>query len=142
MDDRLAQLLHWFETLTPENLVRIRELYAADAHFRDPFNDVHGIAQVEAVFAHMFETLERPAFVVREKIADGSRAFVTWDFTFTLGGRSASIHGGTLLRFDASGRVSEHIDYWDAGAQVYERIPLLGWVLRRLRQRLALPERS
>jgi len=34
------------------------------------------------------------------------------------------------------GKVVEHIDYWDAAEQVYERLPLLGPILRRVRQRL------
>jgi hypothetical protein len=32
-----------------------------------------------------------------------------------------------------------HLDHWDAAAQVYEQIPLLGSVLRVLRRKLSLP---
>jgi hypothetical protein len=34
--------------------------------------------------------------------------------------------------------VVEHIDYWDAAEQIYERLPVLGNVLRPIRERLGL----
>lgn len=41
------------------------------------------------------------------------------------------------MLFDDSGKVIEHIDYWDAGGQVYERLPLLGSILRQVRGSIA-----
>jgi hypothetical protein len=41
------------------------------------------------------------------------------------------------LRFAADGRVREHIDHWDAAAQVYERLPLIGGLMRLIRRRFA-----
>ena len=37
------------------------------------------------------------------------------------------------------GRVLAHIDHWDPAAQLYERVPVLGAVLRMIRRRLAAP---
>jgi hypothetical protein len=48
-----------------------------------------------------------------------------------------AIEGVSEVRFDAAELVVEHVDYWDPAAAVYERLPLLGGVLRGLRRRLA-----
>ena len=46
------------------------------------------------------------------------------------------IHGATLLRFDADGRISEHRDYWDAAGELYAKLPLIGPLMRWLKHRL------
>ena len=43
------------------------------------------------------------------------------------------------LTLAPDGRVAEHVDYWDPAAQLYERVPVLGWLMRRIRRRLAVP---
>lgn len=137
-DPRVQRVVALFETLEPGDVARLGELYAPGARFRDPFNDVQGLAAVQRVFRHMFEALDMPRFEVREALVDGERAFLTWDFLFRLRGSDTGhrIHGGTLLRFDAQGRVREHLDYWDA-ADLYEKIPGLGVAMRWLRRRAA-----
>lgn len=135
-DPRLARVITLFEQLSPQSLAQLGEVYATDARFVDPFNDVVGLAPIQRIFAHMFEALEAPRFTVLTRLADGDEAFLSWDFDFRLRGRALRIHGGTHLRFAADGRVQLHRDYWDAAQQVYEQVPVLGAVLRLLRRRL------
>ena len=44
------------------------------------------------------------------------------------------IRGATHLRFAADGRVSFHRDYWDAAEELYEKLPLLGSLMRGLKR--------
>ena len=46
------------------------------------------------------------------------------------------VDGVTELHFAADGRVDSHLDYWDSGSQFYAHLPVLGWVVRKVRQRL------
>lgn len=137
-DPRVQRVIALFETLSPADVAGLGGVYAPDARFRDPFNDVRGLDAVQRVFRHMFEALEAPRFELREALVEDERAFLTWDFLFRLRRSAAEhrIHGGTLLRFDARGRVREHLDYWDA-AELYEKIPGLGAPMRWLRRRAA-----
>ena len=41
------------------------------------------------------------------------------------------------LHFDEAGTLRAHIDHWDAAGQLYEKLPGIGWLLRRIRRRLA-----
>lgn len=130
-----------FEALAPADLDRLGAHYADDARFCDPFNDVRGIKAIRAVFAHMFATLDAPRFTVRDIVEAQDAAFLTWDMSFTRRGDSTPwhIHGGTHLRFAPDGRIVLHRDYWDAAQELYEKLPLLGALLRWLRRRLATP---
>ncbi|MBI5257124.1 MAG: nuclear transport factor 2 family protein [Burkholderiales bacterium] len=139
-DARVRRVVTLFEALAPADLARLGEVYAPQARFKDPFNEVQGPDAIGRIFAHMFETLEAPRFVVQDALVDGNQAFLTWDFECRRrGSRGAAlrIHGGTHLRFDAQGRVLLHRDYWDAAEELYERLPLLGALMRWLKRRLS-----
>lgn len=133
-----ARYVAFFETLTPERLADLERVAAPDIHFVDPFNDVVGLDALGRVFKGMYADTEAPRFVVTHRAFDGDVCFLRWVFTCrvrALGG-DWRIDGMTELRFAPDGRVCEHIDHWDAGGQLYQRLPVLGWVLGRIRRRL------
>lgn len=138
----LAALEAAFVGLRPDTVDRLREFYAPQAGFRDPFNEVRGVDAIVRIFEHMFEQLEAPRFVVLDRAVDGDVAWLTWNLEYRLRGRPRDrrIHGASRLRFDAAGRVAEHRDYWDAAEELYETLPLLGALLRRIRARLRAPQ--
>lgn len=136
----LDRLLDWYAGLTPARLAEVDRHYHPQARFRDPFNDVCGTAAIAGIFRHMFETVREPRFVIIERLLDGRRAFIRWDFHLRRDdGRALTIHGGSLLHFEPDGRVREHIDYWDAAGELYAQLPLLGALMRWLKRRLAAP---
>ena len=51
---------------------RLHEFYASNARFKDPFNDVVGVPGIERVFAHMFDALDEPRFVVHDDFLLGA----------------------------------------------------------------------
>jgi steroid delta-isomerase len=137
-DARVAQVVRFFEHLQPQDLARLELLYAEHARFKDPFNDVTGVAAIRAVFDHMFRSLDAPRFEVRDIVAEGDRAWLTWDmhFRFRRSAQPQCVHGASLLHFDAQGRVVLHRDYWDAAEELYEKLPLIGAAMRWLRRRV------
>jgi ketosteroid isomerase-like protein len=93
----LQPLLGWYARLTPASLAEIDNFYAADAHFRDPFNDVCGVASIRAIFEHMFTVTQAPRFVFVEQLQQGNQAFVTWRFDCVIKRRLWQIEGSTYL---------------------------------------------
>lgn len=135
----LAGLVRFYETLSPDTLDQLPSIYAADAHFKDPFNDVVGVEAISGIFRHMFATVEAPRFEVTTRLLTGREAMLGWDFYLRLRGRPRVIRGVTHLGFDADGRVCRHRDYWDPAEELYEHLPLLGSLMRWLKKRLASP---
>jgi predicted SnoaL-like aldol condensation-catalyzing enzyme len=138
-DPRLRTLIAAFESLTPDTVDALAALYAADATFRDPFNDVRGRAAVARIFSHMFEQVGAPRFEVHSAMSEGDAAWLDWTMHFTMRGQALQIVGATRLRFDDAGCVVEHRDYWDAAQALYEKLPVIGGAMRWLRRRLAVP---
>lgn len=138
----LVKLIAAYQSLRPQSIDALLACYAENARFRDPFNDVVGRRAIGAVFAHMFETVENPAFSVSGRFDSADAVVLRWEFGFhsTRLGGVQSIIGLSTLRFDDHGLVVEHLDYWDAAGGLYEKLPLIGWLLRRLRRALAAPQ--
>ena len=130
-----------FAGLRPDNLQALCELFAEDASFRDPFNDVSGRTAIAGVFRHMFEACAEARFEVHEVAVTGDVAFYHWRLHYRLRRYQPAlqrhIDGVSRVRFDRSGKVVEHVDHWDAAAQVYGEIPVLRSILAWLRRRLA-----
>ena len=137
-DARVARVIHFFEHLAPADVQSLRELYVDDAFFKDPFNEVHSCAAIERIFGHMFVALDEPRFTIGEVVAQGDQCFLAWDFHFRMKRFARDeqlIRGGSHLRFAPDGRIAMHRDYWDAAEELYEKLPLLGSLMRWLRRR-------
>lgn len=135
----LQPLVAWYQTLSPASLARLPEFYTEDAWFKDPFQEFASRARLRRVYEHMFDTLQEPRFEVTGTVQEGQQAFLIWNMHFRSGGRALTLHGSTHLSFAADGRVSRHRDYWDAAEELYEKLPVLGWLLRKLKKKLQAP---
>lgn len=137
--DAVARLATFYETLQPGDLDQMDQWYAPHARFKDPFNEVHGLAAIRRIFEHMFASLHEPRFVVTRQLVDGQQAFLVWEFRFRFKRFDTRteqvVRGGSHLTLDDNGRVVDHRDYWDAAEELYEKLPLLGPLMRWLRRR-------
>lgn len=137
-DRRCHAWRQFLETLRPETIGQLDQLAADDIHYHDPFVDAHGRDNVKRVFALMFEDIADPRFTFTHCACDGDTCFLRWHFTC----RPKTIRRGlpwicdgvTEVRFDADGRVLDHIEHWDAGEQVYEKLPVLRAILRMVKK--------
>jgi ketosteroid isomerase-like protein len=131
----LDEIVRWFERLSRESVADAGRYYADDAYFKDPFNEVTGVAAIRRIFAHMFDQLEAPRFQVLERWQGAHGAMLTWTLEFRLRGAPWTIRGATHLRFAADGRIGYHRDYWDAAEELYAKLPVIGAVMRALQRR-------
>ena len=132
-------LVNFFETLVPECVVQIDQFYAGNARFKDPFNDVKGTAEIQKIFHHMFTSLTNPRFVVIRRIVEGNQCFLSWEFHFCFRGFRPNVEqvvlGASHLVFDDEGLITQHRDYWDAAEELYEKLPVIGILMRWLKRR-------
>jgi len=139
MNTAVDRLVEVFQTLTPAGVDALDAIYAPNARFKDPFNDVQGLVAIQGIFRHMFVSLENPHFVVTTRIVQGAQCFLTWEFRFGFKhfkpGQAQCILGGSHLVLDPAGRITLHRDYWDAAEELYEKLPWIGSLMRWLKRR-------
>lgn len=128
----------YLETLTPETLAALGQYVTDDVRFKDPFNDVRGVAAMARVFHHMFANVTDIRFKVDHALSEDNVCLMAWRFEGKVSGKAWAFDGTSVIIFAPDGRVAEHIDHWDAARDFYERLPFIGWLLRRIRGRLAI----
>lgn len=135
----VARIVTYFETLTPQSVAELATVYDAQARFKDPFNAVQGVAAIRHIFEHMFVALQAPRFVITGQVRQGSQCFLTWEFRFRFRnfqpGTEQTILGASHLVLSDQGLITLHRDYWDAAEELYEKLPLVGRLMRWLKKR-------
>ena len=140
MSDFLRRFATEFAALDAGNLARLGELYSDDVLFRDPLHEVRGLPALQRYFAEMYANVGRLDFDFHgfDQVCDGE-GYLRWTMHFRhprlRGGAPISVDGCShLLWWD---KVYQYRDYFDAGAMLYEHLPLMGGVIAWLKRRLA-----
>lgn len=135
----VARFKALYADFSPANLKRLtREVYAEEAFFADPLKQVKGIEAVDAYFRRSAESIEDWKLVFEDESAHGVHRYYRWTMDYTLRHNARKVHllGMSHVIYDARGKVLFHQDYYDGAEAVYEKIPLLGGLIRFVRRRL------
>ena len=126
----------FLENLTLEELCNLGNYVSKDVHFVDPFNDIDGVSSMREVFVDMFSKLGSIQFKIERIFEKEREAILVWHFSSQLFGSPWEVPGVSFLRLDESGKVIEHLDYWDSGRLFLSKIPVLGTIITWLYNRI------
>jgi hypothetical protein len=130
----LAKMAAFFSEMSPENVIQVRELYAQNATFRDPINEVKGSQAIEEVMADLFRQLKNIRVVVRDMHGNEDAGCLLWNMHYEFRGKSRTIPGVSHFRFNEEGKVTAQEDFWDASFVLYGEFPVLGLAMRGIRR--------
>jgi limonene-1,2-epoxide hydrolase len=128
----------FFERLSRAQLGLMNQVFADNILFEDPFQKVEGIHDVRAVFDHMYQTLREPKFkVIDMAFGANNKVYMKWMFTARRENNDQiEFEGLSEVIFNDDGKAIYHKDFWDSSSAVYEKIPLLGSVLKMIKQKI------
>ncbi|ATB64145.1 nuclear transport factor 2 family protein [Pseudomonas mosselii] len=140
MSGYLQQFAECFASLDKANLGKLEKLYSDDVTFRDPLHHIHGLQALRAYFEQMYANATDISYTFNSADEVGpDQGYLRWTLLFRhprlAGGREITLQGCSYLRW--RDRVHFHQDYFDAGALLYEHLPLMGGAIRWLKGRLA-----
>ena len=137
----LAEYIKIYETMSARSVPLLAKTLAHDARFKDPFSDVRGPDKIMSIFQKMFRQLNNPKFHVVDQAwgtgESGNIAYLRWTLTFTDKSGRREIPGVSEVAFGPDHLIIEHLDYWDSGEHLYARLPLLGWIINKIRKKLS-----
>lgn len=131
----------FFGDLKEESVkANIRSVYAPEVWFNDTLRSIRGVDALEHYLVETARSVESCKVDIDEVIPSDQGVYVRWRMhirfkKFRRGETHSSI-GVTFLRFDKEGRVAYHQDYWDSGANLFEKVPVLGAGIRAIKRRL------
>ena len=124
--------------LTIRSLGLLDELYSDDVEFQDPFHRIAGLLALRRYMAALYAQVEACSFRFEDDVRQGNCAVLTWTMQLNHprlnAGAVVTVPGSTLIRF--RDKVFYHRDYFDAGAMVYEQLPLIGMLIRTIKGRV------
>lgn len=125
-----------FSKLNSSNLELLKDLYAKDAVFIDPFHRIEGLPALEDYFEGMYRGVNRIQFTYDYEVREQAKGMVAWTMRLDhkkVPGR-VKVQGTTYLEFND--KITLHRDYFDAGELLYENIPLFGAVVKLIKARV------
>ena len=134
----ISRLQSFLSEMSAERIrAEIRDVYASDVFLNDTLKTLQGVDALEEYF---LDTVERTEFV-RVRFDDTARSgrdyYLRWFMEYQSDrinrGAVVATIGMTHIRFDESGRVVLHQDYWDSADGLFERLPVLGWMIRSVK---------
>ncbi|MCU0734874.1 MAG: nuclear transport factor 2 family protein [Methylotetracoccus sp.] len=127
-----------FNELDATRLHLLDEIYAPNVKFSDPVHELEGLPALRDYYQRLYEGVISCRFDFDDEIVQDERAALVWTMRFEhVRFKKAGVMtlaGISHLRF--SDRVYYHHDYFDMGAFIYERVPVLSSVIRAIKKRL------
>lgn len=139
MSDFLRRFAHSFATLDKQNLQLLDSLYSEDIAFTDPLHEVHGLPALRRYFTELYSNVSQLQFDFHgfDAVAEGE-GYLRWTMKFRhprlSGGKVIQVQGCSHLMWHD--KVYRHRDYFDAGALLYEHVPVLGRIVSWLKRRM------
>ncbi|PQZ86602.1 MULTISPECIES: nuclear transport factor 2 family protein [Pseudomonas] len=140
MSDFLRRFSQSFAALDKHNLHLLDSLYSQDIAFTDPLHDVHGLSEVHRYFAELYSNVSALNFDFHgvDDVAEGE-GYLRWTMRFChprlANGKEIRVEGCSHLMW-RDDKVYRHRDYFDAGALLYEHLPVLGSAVKWLKRRM------
>ena len=132
-DHPVSRFRRMFASIGPDRPMPLEGVYDPDVTFEDPLHRLQGLDELRAYFERLNAGLVAGRFVFEEPLVGEGAAALPWVMHLELRRSRAPVvvPGCSHLRF--SSRVTSQRDYFDAGALIYERVPVLGGIVRRIK---------
>jgi hypothetical protein len=136
---------YFFDHLSKDNMKLVDEFYHPQVEFIDPVGEIKGSAKIKTYYANMYQNVKELKFEFTNFIQSENQVVAIWKMHLTTdklnGGEAYSVDGNSVIRFDEAGKAIYHRDYFDMGAFVYEKIPVVGYVIRNIKERFKAEEK-
>jgi limonene-1,2-epoxide hydrolase len=150
--DAIRKFESFYTDLASMKIEELADIYSSDVTFIDPIAAHSGISSVESYFSKLLHNAKYCTFAIHSidktssinsesaAVISTSAYFVTWRMAFTSTrmkkGQAIQVDGITQLKIEHN-KIIYHRDYYDLGQMVYENVPLLGSVIKRIKRTLA-----
>ena len=136
-EERIDQFISDMNSLNFENVQDVlSNVYSDHINFVDPVKNINGIANLTSYFQNLYSRVNKCHFTLNNYISNGQRYSLQWVMQLqhkkVAKNQEIVLEGASFIQF-ADGKILYHHDYYDLGALVYERLPILGTVVKKVR---------
>lgn len=116
----------------------IEAVYSENMVFKDTFHEFENRSDFILYCHSIYENVIYSKFEFHETMISNEQAMLTWTMHYAhpklKSGGNIAVKGASHIKFSNS--VHYHQDYIDGGELLYEHIPVLSWVIKKLKSRM------
>lgn len=129
-----------YSQLSTDNLVLLENIYHKDITFIDPLHKVQGFENLKDYFYGLYENLTSCSFIIEHIFEKDNEAAVYWKMSYQHpklnSGKMITVQGHSHIKGEHE-KVIYHRDYLDAGAMLYEQLPVIGRIIQWIKAKAA-----
>lgn len=118
----------------------LAEVYADNIQFQDPFHHIQGLQALSGYFVGLYQNVEHIEFDFGHYWQQDNHTFIRWQMHYRHPrihrGKTVTVDGGSELIWQ-NDRIIQQRDFFDAGQMLYEKLPFIGWLIRKLKERMS-----
>ncbi len=135
----IQQLKMFYEHFTVDTIAHLNTVYTQDVEFRDPIHTINGILGLKHYLRGMATSLTYYRIRYLDQQVGEENAYLTWELDYShrslKGGSVITVRGMSHVKFTA--KIYYHEDSYDMGALLYDHIPGLGAITRRVKKHMS-----
>lgn len=132
----IGQVADFYRSLSKHNLESVRDLYHPNVVFEDPAHRLEGNEALYDYFENLFANVDQCEFQIHNHYQAGETGFIVWTMLLRHPKLNRSnpveVEGVSQIAFEDN-KVVYHRDYFDLGSMLYEQIPVLGAVVKKIK---------
>ncbi|MBA6304690.1 nuclear transport factor 2 family protein [Colwellia sp. MB02u-14] len=136
----LSNFVKIYQTLSTNNLELLETIYHNEVTFIDPIHELKGFDNLFQYFQDLYENLISCEFVISNIIAQEDQAAIYWTMSY----QHPKLNKGNVINVTGSSyikghedKVIYHRDYLDLGSMLYEQLPVLGKLIKLIKNKAA-----
>ncbi len=134
--DCVKKFVSYFENLNDNEVTSLSGIYDDRIIFQDPIHRLDSISAVTSYFQKLNKNLKSGGFNFTSVRIVERTCYLEWVMKVELHRpkKEVSAKGISVLTYED--KITYHRDYFDAGELFYENVPVLGGIIRMIKQRL------
>lgn len=114
----------------------LSNVYTKDIVFIDPIKSISGLDELTKYFEDLYQSVTSCHFTLTSQLPNSHRYSLEWlmhlQHKKISNNKEIELNGASFIEFKDK-KICYHRDYYDLGALVYERIPVLGSIIKKVR---------
>lgn len=137
----LKKFTSFYTNLDTMKVDELATIYSKDVVFIDPIAQHNGLTAVERYFEKLLRNAKACHFVIHtSQTTCENSCVVTWSMEYRTSTmnkvRPIKVDGITMLTLQDN-KIIVHRDYYDLGQMVYENVPVLGRIIKKIKRSMS-----